>query len=132
MAGDSLRADARRAMTGEDDFRAILDETGALREGHFVLSSGLHSAQYLQCALILQHPPHAERLGASLADRFRGAQPTAVIGPALGGILIAHEVARALQVRALFAERQDGVLRLRRDFSFSGSDRVVVVEPHRS
>ena len=103
-------------------------QSGALLEGHFRLTSGLHSPAYLQSALVLQHPVHAEVLGRALAERFRAAVPTAVLSPALGGLIIGHEVARALGVRAIFAERVDGALALRRGFSVSSADRVVVVE----
>lgn len=102
--------------------------SGALHEGHFRLSSGLHSGAYLQSALVLQHPTHAETLGRALAARVRDARATVVLSPALGGLIIGHEVARALGVRAIFAERVDGTLTLRRGFSLSGGDRVVVVE----
>ena len=115
------------AATAED----ILDlfrRVGALLEGHFRLTSGLHSPGYLQCALVLQHPREAEACGAALADRVRGLAPTVVLSPALGGIVIGHEVARALGVRAIFAERQDGTLTLRRGFSLDAADRVLVVE----
>src|SRR3954470_11784764 len=98
---------------------ALLDlfrKSGALLEGHFRLSSGLHSPGYLQCALVLQHPQHAQALGAAIAERARAFRPTVVLSPALGGVVIGHEVGRALGVRALFAERQDGVLMLRRGF----------------
>jgi orotate phosphoribosyltransferase len=110
---------------------AILDlfrQAGALHEGHFRLSSGLHSPKYFQSALVLQYPDLAERLGAALAEKVRHLQPTAVLSPALGGIVIGQEVGRALNVRALFAERQDGALTLRRGFSLSHDDRVLVVE----
>lgn len=110
---------------------AVLDlfrQSGALLEGHFRLSSGLHSGRYLQSALVLQYPDLAERLGAALAERIRHLQPTAILSPALGGIVIGQEVGRALHVRALFAERQDGALTLRRGFTLSPDDRVVVVE----
>ena len=110
---------------------AVLDlfrRSGALLEGHFRLTSGLHSERYLQCALVLQYPDLAETLGAALADRTRHLQPTAVLSPALGGIVIGQEVARALEVRALFAERQEGALTLRRGFTLSEADRVLVVE----
>ena len=100
----------------------------ALLEGHFRLSSGLHSPGYLQCALVLQHPQHAAALGAALADRVRESRPTTVLSPALGGLIIGHEVARALGARAIFAEREDGVLRLRRGFSLTEAERVIVVE----
>jgi orotate phosphoribosyltransferase len=89
-------------------------KSGALLEGHFRLTSGLHSSGYLQCALVLQHPDQAELLGRALADRVRAMRSTVVLSPALGGIVIGQEVARALGVRAIFAERQDGVLTLRR------------------
>ena len=92
------------------------------------LSSGLHSTGYLQCALVLQDPSSAERLGRAIADAVRDLRPTVVLSPALGGVVIGHEVGRALGVRALFAERQDGVLMLRRGFVLSESDRVLVVE----
>jgi orotate phosphoribosyltransferase len=106
----------------------LFRQSGALLEGHFRLSSGLHSDRYLQSALVLQHPDLAGRLGAALAAATRHLESTAVLSPALGGIVIGHEVARALGVRALFAERLDGVLTLRRGFSLSPADRVLVVE----
>jgi orotate phosphoribosyltransferase len=102
--------------------------SGALLEGHFRLTSGLHSGRYMQSALVLQFPELASAFGAALAARTRDLQPTAVLSPALGGIVIGHEVARDLGVRALFAERQDGVLTLRRGFTLSATDRVLVVE----
>jgi orotate phosphoribosyltransferase len=100
----------------------------ALLEGHFRLTSGLHSPGYLQCALVLQHPQHAALLGAALAERVRDLRPTTVLSPAIGGLIIGHEVARALGVRAIFAEREEGTFRLRRGFSVSEAERVVVVE----
>ncbi len=107
-----------------DLFRRI----GALLEGHFRLSSGLHSSGYLQCALVLQHPREAEACGSALAAKTRDLEATVVLSPALGGIVIGHEVARALGVRAIFAERQDGVLTMRRGFSLDAGERVLVVE----
>jgi orotate phosphoribosyltransferase len=110
---------------------AVLDlfrQSGALLEGHFRLSSGLHSDKYLQSALVLQHPEFAMKLGEALGERVRHLQATAVLSPALGGIVIGQEVGRSLGVRAMFAERQDGVLTLRRGFSVSPADRVLVVE----
>jgi orotate phosphoribosyltransferase len=110
---------------------ALLDlyrRSGALLEGHFRLTSGLHSPGYLQCALVLQYPQHAEALGRAIADRVRDLRATVVLSPALGGVVIGHEVARALGVRAMFAERQDGVLTLRRGFIIGEQDRVLVVE----
>jgi orotate phosphoribosyltransferase len=111
-----------------DELLDLFRRCSALLEGHFRLSSGLHSPGYLQCALVLQHPQHAGVLGAILAERVRDLRPTTVLSPALGGLIIGHEVARALGARAIFAEREDGVLRLRRGFSVSEAERVVVVE----
>lgn len=107
-----------------DQFRRV----GALLEGHFRLTSGLHSSKYLQSALVLQHPLEAERCGADLASRVGDLRPDVVLSPALGGIVIGQEVARALGVRAIFAERQDGALTLRRGFALSPGERVLVVE----
>jgi orotate phosphoribosyltransferase len=112
---------------------AVLDlfrSSGALLEGHFRLSSGLHSNGYLQCALVLQYPQHAEALGRALAAQLQELKLAidAVISPALGGLIIGHEVARALGVRAIFAERQEGTLTLRRGFALSPGERVVVIE----
>ncbi len=107
-----------------DRFRRV----GALLEGHFRLTSGLHSPGYLQCALVLQHPAEAEACGVAIADRVRSLGADVVLSPALGGIVIGQEVARALEVRALFAERQEGALTLRRGFTVSEADRVLVVE----
>jgi len=110
---------------------AILDRfrrVGALLEGHFRLTSGLHSSGYLQCALVLQHPREGEACGAAIAERVRSLGAQAVLSPALGGIVIGQEVARALGVRAIFAERQDGTLTLRRGFTLSPGEKVLVVE----
>jgi orotate phosphoribosyltransferase len=114
-------------MTSEtvlDLFRS----TGALLEGHFKLTSGLHSNGYMQCARVLQFPAHAEALGRALADRVRTLRADVVLSPALGGLIIGHEVARGLGVRAIFAERQDGRLTLRRGFAIEPGERVLVVE----
>ncbi|MBM3777862.1 MAG: orotate phosphoribosyltransferase [Acidimicrobiia bacterium] len=110
------------------DLLERLRQTGAVLDGHFALSSGLHSPGYVQCARLLQFPSDAEVCGAALAGLFRTGQPEAVLSPALGGIVIGHEVARALGVRALFAERQNGVLTLRRGFELVRGERVLVVE----
>jgi orotate phosphoribosyltransferase len=101
---------------------------GALLEGHFKLSSGLHSPGFMQSALVLQHPREAEALGAALADAVRPLRPALVMSPALGGIVIGQEVARALDVPAIFAERQDGALALRRGFTVAPGARVLVIE----
>lgn len=115
-------------MTAGEHVLHLFRESGALHEGHFRLSSGLHSSGYLQCALVLQHPRHAEALGGALGEALRDLRPTVVLSPALGGLIIGHEVARALGVRAIFAERQDNVLTLRRGFTLSPEDRVVIIE----
>ncbi len=110
------------------DVLQMFRDSGALHEGHFRLSSGLHSGGYLQCALVLQHPQQAAALGQALGDLLRDLNATVVLSPALGGLIIGHEVGRALGVRAIFAERQDNILTLRRGFSLSAADRVVIIE----
>jgi len=107
---------------------SLFRQSGALLEGHFKLSSGLHSAGYLQCALVLMRPRDAEALGAALADRVRGLGATLVLSPAMGGIVIGQEVGRGLNVNALFAERVDSTLTLRRGFAIAPGERVLVVE----
>lgn len=103
-------------------------ETGALLEGHFILSSGLHSAVYLQCALVLQHPREAEELGRRLAEHFRDENIQLVASPAIGGLIIGHEVARALNARFIWTERENGKMTLRRGFSVTPGERTLVVE----
>jgi orotate phosphoribosyltransferase len=113
-----------------DNVLQLFRESGALLEGHFILTSGLHSTGYLQCAKVLQYPQHAEALGRALADAVRaaGLQVDVVLSPAMGGLIIGHEVGRALGVRAIFAERQDGTLTLRRGFALQPGERVLIVE----
>lgn len=120
-------------MASETDVLNLFQQTGAYLRGHFRLTSGLHSGAYLQSALVLAHPEHAAALGRALADQLRalaGAEGVAlVISPALGGLIIGHEVARALGVRFLFTERDaDRKMALRRGFTLSPGERVVVVE----
>jgi orotate phosphoribosyltransferase len=114
------------------DLLALFKERGAILEGHFLLSSGLHSPRYVQCARVLMDPDLATRLGAELARALdsvlEGSRPDAVVAPALGGVLVAHEVARAFGCRGLFTERHDGVMTLRRGFGLEPDERVVVVE----
>ncbi len=112
----------------ETDVLSLFRRSGAYLEGHFRLSSGLHSSGYLQCALVLSYPRDAEALGVALAALVRPFAATTVLSPALGGIVIGQEVARALDVRALFAERVEGALTLRRGFTLSAADTVLVVE----
>jgi orotate phosphoribosyltransferase len=115
-------------MLTRDTLLDLFRKSGALLDGHFRLTSGLHSPGYLQCALVLQHPPQAEMLGRAIADRAADLRATVVLSPALGGVVIGHEVGRALGVRAIFAERQDAALALRRGFMLADNDRVLVVE----
>jgi orotate phosphoribosyltransferase len=112
----------------QDDILVIFREHGALLEGHFILSSGLHSNRYIQCALVLQHPQIASQLGSELASKLGNLGATVVAAPALGGVLVAHEVARALGVRALFTERQEGRMTLRRGFRLADGETALVVE----
>jgi orotate phosphoribosyltransferase len=115
-----------------DSLLRLFEERRALLSGHFLLSSGLHSSRYLQCARVLMDPGLATRLGEALATQLRpllaGVAPRAVVAPALGGVLVAHEVARALGCDGLFTEREDGGMTLRRGFSLAPGDPVVVVE----
>ena len=106
----------------------IFKETGALLTGHFKLSSGLHSGTYLQCALALQRPEYAEKFGRGIAEKFKDKGVTCVAGPALGGIIIAHEVARALKTKCVFGERENGKMTLRRGFQLGSQDKILLVE----
>lgn len=106
----------------------IFEKHNALLEGHFKLSSGLHSEKYLQCALVLQYPEIAAKLSKELASRFSKEKIGVVIGPALGGTTLAYEVARALGVRGIFTERQDSRMVLRRGFSIGKAEKALVVE----
>jgi orotate phosphoribosyltransferase len=115
-----------------DSLLRLFEEHGALLQGDFLLTSGLHSPRYLQCARVLMEPAVATRLGAQLAERLSpllgGKAPGAVVAPALGGVLVAHEVARAFGCRGLFTERQEGAMTLRRGFTLEAGEGVVVVE----
>ncbi len=115
-------------MLGNEKVIPILRDTGAMLSGHFMLTSGRHSDSYFQCALVLQHPAHAEKLCGELASRFTGKDVTAVVGPAMGGIVLSYETARALGARGLFAERENGVMTIRRGFSIKPGEKVLVVE----
>jgi orotate phosphoribosyltransferase len=102
--------------------------TGALLEGHFILSSGLHSPKYLQCALALQQPEDAKRFGERIAERFRDTAIDCVASPAIGGLVIGFAVAAAMNVRFLWTERQAGVMTLRRGFALRPGEKILVVE----
>jgi orotate phosphoribosyltransferase len=124
-------------MNPADEFLALFEAAGAVRRGHFELSSGLHSGTYVQCALVLQFPRYAERLGTALAALFPDAHAEAVVSPALGGVIIGQEVARVLPAPrgtpggcpALFVERDaSGMLTLRRGFALRPSQRVLLIE----
>ena len=117
-------------MTGTTGERTleILRHAGALMEGHFVLTSGRHSRQYCQCIRALEYPEYAEELGRMIAELFLDDVVDAVVAPALGGIVIGYEVARALGVRSMFAERVDGDMTLRRGFKVAPGERVLIVE----
>src|SRR5215813_4093714 len=106
----------------------VFKHSGALLEGHFVLSSGLHSSVYLQCAIALQSPAIAAEFGEAIADEFREQGIQTVGSPAIGGLIIGYEVARQLGVRFIWTEREQGTMRLRRGFSVSDGERVLVVE----
>ena len=133
QAGDAVRGTDR----GERELLERFRRRGALLEGHFLLSSGLHSAVYLQSALLLQHPREAEALGRRLARAVwsalggaegRASGPSVVVAPALGGIVIGHELARALGARSIFAEREGGRMTLRRGFGIEAGETAVVCE----
>jgi len=115
---------ATENSTALNDFRGA----GALLEGHFLLTSGLHSPKYLQCAQVMQNPALAGRLCAHLARAIDASRIECVVGPAIGGILVAYELARALGVRAIYAERQDGKMTLRRGFAIRPGERILLCE----
>jgi len=125
-------------MVTREELLKMFEVAGAIRHGHFELSSGLHSATYVQCALVLQYPRFAEKLGQALAALFSDARIDAVVSPALGGLIIGHEVARALPspkdtvgggVPALFVERDaSGTMTLRRGYTLHPDQHVLVVE----
>ncbi len=112
----------------EEKVLTLMEELGALHTGHFLLSSGLHSNRYFQCARILQFPELARELGAAMADFFSETPCDLVVSPAMGGILIGHEVARAAGRRFVFTERVDGVMSIRRGFSIEEGEKVIIAE----
>jgi len=112
----------------EEDVLKLFEKNNALLKGHFKLSSGLHSGKYLQCALVLQHPEISGRMALALAGKFKGAGIDLVVGPALGGMIFAYEVARALGVRGIFTERSEGKMVLRRGFSITPGEKVLIAE----
>ena len=115
-------------MLSKDRVIEIFKETEVLLEGHFQLTSGRHSNQYMQCAKILQYPNYAEEIAKGLAEEFKDDNIDMVVGPAMGGIIIAYELARQLKCKNLFAEREDGKMTLRRGFTIPKGTRVLVAE----
>ena len=115
-------------MVTPDDVIDKFRNSGALLEGHFILSSGLHSSAYLQCAIALQTPAVAAEFGAAIAAQFAAAQIDTVASPAIGGLVIGYEVARQLGARFIWTEREEGRMALRRGFSLRQGERVLVVE----
>jgi len=111
-----------------DPWLLLLEESGALRHGHFQLSSGLHSTAYVQCALLLEQPERARRVGSALAVKVGAYRPDAVVSPALGGLIVGYATAAALDVPFRFTERAEGRMELRRGFAVRPDERIVVVE----
>ena len=115
-------------MNISDQVLDIFRETGALLQGHFILTSGRHSATYFQCAKVLQHPEHLQRFANEIADHFQDQGVDLVISPAVGGIVLGSEVGRQLNIQTIFAEREQGVMTLRRGFEIQTGNNVLVVE----
>lgn len=112
----------------EAELKAYLSSSGAFLDGHFLLSSGLHSPDYVQCALALKNPAWAGRMGAALAAGWKGPRPDLVLSPAMGGLIIGHEAARAFGVDFIFTERENNVMTLRRGFTLPKGAKVIIVE----
>ncbi len=115
-------------MLTKERLNEILERTGVLQHGHFLLSSGKHSNKYMQCAKIFQHPECSVEISKALAEKFESYDIDIVIGPAIGGIILAYEVGRHLEVKAIFAERENGKMLLRRGFEIARGSKVLVVE----
>jgi len=112
----------------EEELRAYFAACGALLQGHFLLSSGLHSPNYAQCALALKNPAKAAEMAMELKARWRGQKPDLILSPAVGGLIIGHETARAFGVDFLFTERENGAMTLRRGFGLKKGAKVIIVE----
>ncbi len=115
-------------MLTKEEVLQIFTEAKALLNGHFRLTSGRHSNQYMQCAQVLKFPKAAEKLCSDLAEKFQGEKIDLVVGPAMGGIIVSYEVARALGVPSIFCEREQGEMKLRRGFTFEPGTNILVVE----
>ena len=126
---ENLLVKEKNRMTLEErEVLQILKNTGAILSGHFLLSSGIHSDGYIQCARILQYPYHADRVIKLIAQKVRHLDIEIVVGPALGGIIVAYELGRQLNTRAMFAERKDGIMQLRRGFVIRPGEKVLITE----
>ena len=112
----------------QEEVRALLVQTGAIMDGHFLLTSGLHSPHYVEKFNVLQHPAYTAQLCAAMAEKFKDAEIETVVGPVTGGILLAHETGKSLGTRAIFTERVDGKMTFRRGFSLREGERVLIVE----
>ena len=112
----------------QEEVRALLVKTGAIMDGHFLLTSGLHSPHYVEKFNVLQHPAYTAQLCAAMAEKFKDANIETVVGPVTGGILLAHETGKSLGTRAIFTERVDGKMMFRRGFSLREGERVLIVE----
>ena len=112
----------------EAEVKEIFVAAGAIMEGHFLLTSGLHSPMYVEKFNVLQHPESTEKLCKALAEQFRDEKIQTVVGPMTGGILLAHEVGKALGTRAIFTERENGRMTFKRGFSLQPGERVLIVE----
>ena len=112
----------------QEEVRALLVKTGAIMDGHFLLTSGLHSPHYVEKFNVLQHPAYTAQLCAAMAEKFKDAQIETVVGPVTGGVLLAHETGKSLGTRAIFTERVDGKMTFRRGFSLHKGERVLIVE----
>lgn len=112
----------------EQEVKDLLIKTNAIMEGHFLLTSGLHSPHYVEKFNVLQHPEYTQKLCEAMADKFKDAHIDTVVGPVTGGILLAHETGKALGTRAIFTERENGRMTFRRGFSLKPGERVLIVE----
>lgn len=115
-------------MGNTDKIIKIFERLNVLQKGHFLLTSGRHSDKYLQCARLLEHPNDTETVCRIMAEKFKDDNIETVVAPAMGGIIVAYEIARILGARAIFAEREDGKMTLRRGFALKHNERVLVVE----
>jgi len=118
----------RRVIVTREEILKLFTETDVLKTGHFLLTSGLHSNKYLQCAQLLQYPEATEKAISQLVKHFKDKDIQTVVGPAMGGIIISYEMARQLGIRSIFAEREDGKMSLRRGFTVKPGEKILVVE----